>query len=354
MHRMISLQIVFQIMFVGLVGLMLPSIVAAQSTQPTTTKAAADISVEDALADALSNIDQWDQGDRSVVDTDEVEKLNQTISLIQQNQPSNPWLPYLVGRSYAWVGRRHDAIDQIQVFIRTREGRNEWRAYRFLGDLFVDEFARLAKTNYEKALTLKGDDAGVMFGLSRCAYRMGDFVRAIRLAQDAVELDQRRSIRYVSHLSRSSAAVKNWDLALSSAMTALTNAKEKAQNHPGETARLIQVNGQYQNVIDILQARLSDTDVVEILSKGYLQLADVIAERSAIVEKLSFHEVVRVLESAVMRTSPQTPVTLLERYGIALENVGRKADAIEVYQEILQKDSTHSSARRRLKSLQTD
>lgn len=351
MHRKISFQVFLQM---GGMGFLLSSIVTAQTSQPTPSESVIPISVEDLLADTLSKIDQWDQQGRLVVDAEEAEKLNESITLIQQQEPSHPWLSYLIARSFALVGRRHDAIDHMQIFVRTREGRNEWRAYRFLGDLFVESFPRLAKTNYEKAAALQGSDPDVKFGLSRCAYRMGDFAGSIRLAQDAVDLDRHRSIRYVSQLSRSAAIVKKWDLALSSSITALSYAKEKAQDQPGDTPTLIQVNVQYQIVIDILQARLSDTDNTEILSSGYVQLADIIAERAAIAEKLSHHDVVRVLASAVTRTSPDTPVSLLERYGIALENVGRKEEAIIIYQDILRQNAAHESVKQRLKRLQTD
>ncbi len=64
-------------------------------------------------------------------------QVNEYLDTIRASDSSNAWLPYLYGRALARAGRPGAAIDQLRKFVGTREGRNEWRAFRLLGDLFV-------------------------------------------------------------------------------------------------------------------------------------------------------------------------------------------------------------------------
>lgn len=312
-----------------------------------------DISVDDAVAKVKAQFDLWDQLEHLEITREDVNTINQWIQLIQQKEPSHPWLSYLLGRFFAFAGRGHDAMLKLDEFVNTREGKNEWRAYRFLGDLYVDQYPQLAKDRYMKAAALKSNEPAILFGLSRCAYLRGDIENASRLAREAVERDQHHTVRYISHVANTAIRQKNWDDAVNAATSALNVAKEKHNEHPGKTALLLQLNNQYQFLIQTLEVYLKDTDNAEILSDGYLQLSDLIVERSEIIEKLSLHEVVRTLQSVVTRTAPDTPIMLLERYGLVLVEVGRVHEALAVFKDILQQSPNHETAKRWITKLQS-
>ena len=50
------------------------------------------------------------------------------------------------------------------------------------------------------------------------------------------------------------------------------------------------------------------------------------------------------LQSGVNETAPETPIFLLESYGVILAEAGRNAAAIDVFEQILSTDSTNKLA----------
>lgn len=320
---------------------------AIQETSPESA-----IGVDEAVRlaiDALNRLEARNESDALVPLMDQA---NRYIELVETKDAANSWLPYLYGRAYALMGRRGDAVDRLVKFVETREGRNEWRAYRLLGDLFVDEFPRLAKANYEKARTLNPAEPTVLFGLSVCASRLGDREGAISLARETLKVDGARTIRYVSHLAGLLSADGQSSEAFKEAQRALDLAQASMQAEPGAHRPLLVVDGQYQQMIDILQARVNEPAHTDI--SDYLLLAATVRQRAQIRQMLMLHDVLRVIEAGVDKTAPGTPPALLEQYGIVLAEVGRTDAAVDAFEKLLGLDPNNKVAAEWLTRLQPD
>ena len=87
-----------------------------------------------------------------------LEQIRSYATIIHADNPINPWLDYLTGHAFAASGRKGDAIERLQSFVDTREGRNYWRAHRLLGDLLIKAYPRLAKSSFVKARKLKQNE----------------------------------------------------------------------------------------------------------------------------------------------------------------------------------------------------
>ena len=335
-----------------------PSEPPRQQAEPAQSAAIQETSTEPAIGvdqavrlaiDALDRLEARDESDALVPLTDEA---NRYIEVVEAKDAANPWLPYLYGRAYAIMGRRGDAVDQLVKFVETREGRNEWRAYRLLGDLFVDEFARLAKANYQKAKVLNPAEPTVLFGLSVCAFKLGDVEGAISLAREALQVDGAQTVRYVSHLAALLSADGQSNEAFKEAQRALALARTSMQAEPGAHGPLLVVDAQYQQMIDILQARVNEPAHTDI--SDYLRLAASVRQRTQIRQMLMLHDVLRVVEAGVDKTAPDTPPALLEQYGIVLAEVGRTDAAIGAFERLLGVDPDNSVAAEWLSRLRPD
>lgn len=327
---------------------------AVGGAHPPKTPADDDFSVEEAIRLAIEALEYLEAGEETDTTETVLESANRYIEIVRTNEPANPSLPFLLGRVYAVAGRRGDAVDQLRGFVDTSVGRNEWRAYRILGDLFLGEYPRLAKGNYEKAAALNPKEPSVLFGLSACAVKLGATDEAIRLAEETVAADGKRSngfvdrlesrshIRYVSHLARLFKAVRRWEDAVREAERALDLAKKKVEARPGVLTPLKGVDAQYALLNEILQARLALPE--EESPKDYLRLAESIRERVRITRLLALHDVLHWLEAGVNKTSPGTPPALLEQYGIVLAEVGRPEVAVGVFERLLASDPSNSVA----------
>lgn len=278
-----------------------------------------------------------------------VDEANQAIEIVRTHAPTNAWLSYLLGRAYALTGRRADAADELMVFVETREGRTEWQAYRILGDLFVDEFPRLAQANYEKANRLNPNEPSATFGLSVCALKRGDTKEAIRLVREAMSTEKKPTLRHVSHLAKVLSAAGRFEEALVETEKALRLAETLVKERPGAREPLLAVDARYQQLIDLLQARVNAP--TPAAAEDYVRLASSVREQGEIKAKLRLHDALRILLAGIERTAPNTPPTLLEEYGILLAETGRTKAAVKTFEQLHNIDPENAVATEWLRRL---
>jgi tetratricopeptide (TPR) repeat protein len=249
------------------------------------------------------------------------------------------------------MGRKGEASDHLQKFVDSREGRNDWKAFRILGDLFVDEFPRLAKGNYDKAAQLKAREPSVLLGSSTCAYHMGDHEEALRLAREAADADGRQTLRYVAHLARMLAARQQWAEADAVAVTALSLAEQAVRAQPGRREALETVETQYQLLIDLLKSRFGDgSSTVD----DALRWAGYIRKRADIGQALSRHDSLKVLEQALSTAQANPPHALVEQYAVTLAEIGRTEAAIVEFERFLEMYPQNTTAPGWLERLRSD
>jgi tetratricopeptide (TPR) repeat protein len=250
------------------------------------------------------------------------------------------------------AGRSGDAIDQLRKFTQSRDGRNEWKAYRVLGDLFVSEFPRLAQGSYEKAAELNPNEPSVLSGLSICASKAGNFDEAIRLARQAADADGLRNARYSHRLARALMARQMFDESEKAAAKALELAEARVQKDPGRRTSLQSLMDQYGLLMEIMAARILVSPTVD--PDVYIRLAEFTGQRADVAHRIAQHDMVAVLEAAVTKTVPDTPMRLREKYAAQLAAAGRTKDAIAEYETILAADPEHKTAGEALALLRRD
>lgn len=268
-----------------------------------------------------------------------VRTIIQEISVIA---PANPYLIFLRARYMILTGFAGDASFKLLDFVETRQGQTEWRAFRLLGDAYLDEFPRLAKSNYRKAAALNPGEAGVLFGLSVCEMKLGAVQAAVRLARDTVAADGRVTIRYVAHLARALQAAEKWDEALREAENALLMARRETERDPVARRPLESLSAQYSQVMSILQARIAAQ--VDNFVNDYLRLDTCIRQHARVREKLTRHDWLAFVESGVKSSAPETPLALLQLYGRLLSAVGRTEDAIGTFERVVKLDPDNAEA----------
>lgn len=342
---------------------LLPIAIAILSAAPHPTLATPPIGTEarqnsaDSVAEAIRSATRLLDELQTVEDSHRRKALTTQIEVhldaIRTADGSNPWLAYLYGRMLAKTGRQGDAIQQLRRFTTTREGRNEWHVYLLLGDLFAGEFPQLAKANYQKAQALNEGEADVIFGLSKCALKLGHVEEAISLARQAVQADPTQSPKYRIQLVHTLRRLGRWDEAAREAEAALEQSKRDAQQAPGKLTPLLMIDSEYQLLIDVFRSRIREASMnrerdlpfdAARFADDHLRLAHHIRERAVNAQSMAVHEMVRTLRSGVEETAPETPIFLLESYGVILAEAGRNAAAIDVFERILSKNPTNKLA----------
>ena len=277
--------------------------------------------------------------------------------------PGNSQLIFLDARYMVLTGLTGDASLKLLEFVDTRQGETEWRAFRLLGDSFLDEFPRLARSNYKKAAELNPGEAGVLFGLSVCELKLGAVAGAVQLARDAVKADGRKTIRYVAHLARALQAAKEWDGALREGENALKMARRETERDttsklapPVSRWAVESLNDQYTLVMSILRARIAAR--FDDSANDFLRFDTCVRQQSRVSAKLRLHDWLGVVESHVKSSEADTlvkpacrSVALLQLYGRLLRDVGRTEDAIGTFERIEKLDPDNPEVESALNSL---
>lgn len=354
MHHRISGKVAFIIWF-GIVGGGLSAQTTTQPEVPPTSakddqpgEQATIVDPDDAIRKAIQSLES--------IDTDQDEEQNgrffeQATTYIQQARkadPSHPRLPFVRGWAFVKAGRNRLARAELQNFVETRAGRNEWRAFLLLGDLFVDQYPQLAKAQYEKAAVLKPGESGITFGLARAASFLGNASDAVELARTAVRLDGRSDVSYVGFLADALTANGQWDEAEREAKSAIALASRNANRRTGRRTPLVVLDNQYKRLIQINQAKIG---AMEGATSNFLTIAKTIRLRAGVAQKLVLHEIHAVLEQAVELAGDAAPLELLQQYGAALADIERKDEAIGVFERILALDPDNAEAKSRIQEL---
>lgn len=271
-----------------------------------------------------------------------VERATVLTEAIRSADPANPWLLYLYGRMNALLGRDGDARDNLRKFVETPEGRSEWTAYRFLGELFSAEFPRLARSYYQRARELRGDEPDVLLGLSICEWKLASYDAALTLARAAVEADGRRSSRPLAHLARVLMARKNWAEAEREAAAAFQLSSDAARSSPGSVAAVQSADQDAELLIQVLRGRIGQTPSEADL---HLRLEQARRHRLEWATRLMLLDILAELKSAVDRFGESVPVQLRERYAATLAEAGLENDARAQFEAILNEAPDHAAAR---------
>jgi tetratricopeptide (TPR) repeat protein len=326
----------------------------AQATPATESPPVSEETVEQALDAATDGLDRLESGQNDEATQPILEGVVEQIEFVQRNRPDHPMLPFLYGRAYAITGRQGEAVEQLQKFVETREGRNDWRAFKLLGDLLCEQYPQLAKAHYKNAAALKADEPGVLFGLARCAAGRGRTAEAIRLGREAVRADrrsQRPEIRYPSFLARALLADRQWDEAEREAGVALRLAEEAKREHPGQRKHVEVLDAQYKLLIEIQRAHLTEEDGTV---DDYVRFAECVRDRAEVTATLSLYDVLTIFEAAVDKVTPDVPPRLMEQHAIVLAQIGRRQEAAAMFERLLEADPDNAVAPVWLKRLKEE
>ena len=247
----------------------------------------------------------------------------------------------MAGYAFAASGRKGDAIERLQSFVDTREGRNYWRAHRLLGDLLINAYPRLAKTCFVKARKLKQNEPTVLFGLSRCAASAGEFDAAVDLAEQVVSADGGKALRYVHFLTELLVQEGRWGEAWRSARQAVAIAERDLDTGGNPRAKLQLLVAEIAISLEVLRGVIREDPAGE---DAYLQVAGLTRKRAVSEIRISKIDELKILEEGVKKTGDRASPRLLEAYAVALAEVGRTEDAIVAFQKLLVKDPANPTA----------
>jgi len=321
---------------------------AATEQAPTPDEQPAPLPVDQAIQRAVAALDRMEAGQDAQQASTEIEELYKTI---QQADPNNVYLFYIQGRRLILAGRAVDGTKALERFAASRPGQNDWQTWRILGDAYLKEFPRLAEPKYRRALLLNDHEPTILLGLSAALSKQGRRDEAVQLAKRAVEVDGRRSVRYLSNYATLLRANAKPRQAAQVINVAIALARQAVEKQPGDPAPLRVLVAQYEIALlilrDVLRATPDD-------ASAYASVAQ-ITERLADARRLlRLHEVITLFENtALTQLADDVPIDFRLSYARLLNLVGRTEDARRQYQLVLSADPENAAAHDALSDLPT-
>jgi len=306
-----------------------------EDTPPTSTAVASDRS---AIESALQLIEQMDQAFESGVRGPALADLDKLVERAKLESPNDGRLYYVVGRWQAFSGRQGDAVTALRKYIDSRDGRNDWRAHCKLGDLFVDQFPHLAKSSYEQANALKSDQPDVVYGLARCAEKMGKAPEALSYAKRLVEIAP--TSRNRAYLARLYFSQRQFDEAEREARAALDGALQQ-ESRDSASGPEVDIDGFYRLLVDMQRSRINENPSD---SNAYLVLAELIVQRGEHTRRTAMLDAAEILQRGIDGVGADAPAGLYEALGVALAEGGRRGDARAAFLALQERDPSNAVA----------
>ena len=313
---------------------------AGGDTRKDDTDGAIAITLQEALrmaVQAAETLETADADARSAL----IERVKALMATIRTADPANPWLDYVVGYVHIVSGRSGDAIESMETFLETREGRNYWRSHRLLGDLLVSRYPRLARASYAKADALKSNEPTVLFGLARCLASKGDTSAAIEYVTNAIVADTNETIPYTRFLAQMFMRKNQWSQALGTARQAVAMAERKLEQGGDVLVGLQRIDAELALAIDAASGLMQAQPDNE---QAYLTAAQLLRTRSDNAHRASRLHELQFLKSAIEALKENASAELLEAYAVLLAETGQTEDAIGAFERLLLKDPANVGA----------
>ncbi len=316
-----------------------------ESPAPQETKAPQPLPVEETVRRAIEALDRMEQGGDAQTLLTEATRY---ADMVRSRQPDHPRLVYIIGRIKIGAGQTIGGIRDLQAFTRTGEGRNDWKAFRVLGDAFVGNYATLAQTQYQRAYALNDREPSILLGLSRAAEKLGRRGQALQYADAAVRLDGQRTIAYLTYYARLLLAAGRLDDAVKNASRSLELAKQAHQDSPYEPAALRPLQSQYQFYMFLLRDKIQEDPAS---AEAYILFAKAGEQLGEVEKTIQWHNALDAITQGVEHTAPNTPPALKLERARLLALVGRIDEAVEEYEFILKSNPDHPIARQAIEDL---
>lgn len=318
---------------------------AAQSENETedavqeAARAENEMTADEAVAALEELFDQVEAGEWEGADATLRDLIQRPLDVLQSKAPDHPRLPFYAARTAMVVGQHRAAQRQLEAFVDSRAGRNDWRARRLLGDVMLESYPQLARAHYDKAAELKPNEPSILYGLARCASRRARKDDALEFARRAVSADGEKNPRYLTLLAQMLQSDGQHAAARRAAEKALTIARRRVETRPGRRGPLELLDHQYDVAIRVLRATEG-----ELPAEDAVTLAGYLRQRSDVIAKLRLHDIASMLGVAVAQAGDRASTALLLEYGRALADIDRKDEAIETFKRVLARDAENEEA----------
>ena len=268
-------------------------------------------------------------------------ELGKILSFVRAKDPLNVTAGYILGRMALASNRPREALSLIEAYVNDPAGRNDWYAFKLLGDLYLVSYASHAMSRYQRAAELAPVEPEPRIGIAKANLKLVRAEEAISSARLAIQLDKKQDPTYRVVLAQALLLDKKYEEAASTAREAVALTENLVRENPGDRKLLEDLRSRYELLVRSLSS-LSDTYPE---NPDYLiQMVQVMQDFADLERIISYHNALSLLESRRERFGDDVPVGVLYEQARLNRLVGRDTDALAVLDDLLTKDPTYAPA----------
>jgi len=298
------------------------------------------MTVDQALERALRELEVAEQEGEEAEDA--YNAASQLASFVLSKEPLNVTGEYILGRLAILANQPRDALARIEKYANAPEGRNDWYAFKLLGDLYLVSYPSQARAKYERALVLAPNESDAMIGIGRAELKLNRAEEAIEFAEKAIRAEEEPHADYRTTLAEALLLDKRLEDAVARAQEAVHITEEAVRDDPGAEDLLYELKDRYKLLVRCL-TRLSDAYAER---PDYLvQLVQTLQDQADLDRLLTYHEALRIIEQGAKYLEDRVTAPVLYEQARLNRLVGRSDEARSLLERALELDPQFEPAR---------
>ncbi|HEY3243378.1 MAG TPA: tetratricopeptide repeat protein [Phycisphaerae bacterium] len=275
-------------------------------------------------------------------------EANDLVAAVQQREPNNVKADFYLARVLVLAGRSKDALRSVERYAKTRQGANDWEAFKILADLQVQgTYWTLARGNYQKAAELNPREPDLYLGMATCSLQLGKFEDALKQLETAVNMGTQNPKIYDAYaqvLLRDNQV----DRALGAAESAVKLAQGDVKNRAGSMRALQELDARYATLEATLTLAVrKHPQTLRLWQRGL----EIIDERLELNGRVATQRKLAFVNQGIQATQPNVPIELyLKKAQLSIE-ARRREDAESALDEADKIDPTNPLAKQLRDSL---
>jgi len=268
-------------------------------------------------------------------------EISKIVTFVRSRDPLNVTAGYIYARMTLVSGRPREALSLIDAYANDPAGRNDWYAFKLLGDIYLVSYASQAKSHYERAAALAPLEPEPRIGIANAELKLVRDKEAIANAQMAIQLDKENDPSYRVVLAEAYYLAAEYESAAETALEAVVLTEALVRQKPGSRKLLEDLKKRYELRVKCLD-RLSSTYSDE--PERLVQLVQVILDFADLERLISYHDALSLLEARIPALGDNVTTSVLYEQARLNRLVGRDDEALIVLDKLLAKDPNHAAA----------